>query len=281
MPWQAARSSLPLDESPGSPWVLAPPDVRTAFERMRRAGAPLAAAGFGRPLLGVKCGLNAAFVVDGAHPIPRSVTRPQVRGESVTPWRLDVSERILWTHDARGAPLVVLPDALALHLATHRRALLARSDVRGARAWWSLFRVEGADASVPRVVWGDVGRAPRAAFIDAGDDVVPLNSCYVLRCADRTDALTMTALLNSPLAAAWLSLLAEPARGGYRRYLGWTMAAFPLPLDWSRARALLAPAAAAALDGRPPSSDELLELSVRSYRVRRSDVAPLVTWAER
>lgn len=279
--WQAPCSSLPLDESPGSPWIIAPPEVRGAFERVRRAGAPLAAAGFGRPLLGVKCGRNEAFIVDGDHPLARSTTRPLVRGESVTPWRLDVSERIAWTHDAHGAPLAALPEALALHLTKHRRALLARSDVRATRAWWSLFRVESADASAARVVWGDVGRAPRAAFVEAGDDVVPLNSCYVLRCADRVDALAMTALLNSPLVAAWLSLLAEPARGGYRRYLGWTMAALPVPADWPHARALLAPVAIAALGGRAPSADELLELAARAYRVRRSDVAALVTWVER
>ena len=279
--WQSDRSSFALDETPGSPWIIAPPDVRAAFDRMRRAGRALGGASFGRPLLGVKCGLNEAFIVDGDHAIARSFSRPLVRGESVTPWRLDVSERILWTHDGHGAPFATLPDALARHLGRHRRALLARSDVRGARAWWSLFRVESADASRPRVVWGDVGRAPRAAFVDAGDDVVPLNSCYVLRCAEREDALAMTSLLNSPLVAAWLSLLAEPARGGYRRYLGWTMASLPIPADWTHARALLAPAAEAALDGRPPSADELMDLSVRAYRVRRGDVAPLVTWVER
>jgi hypothetical protein len=126
-----------------------------------------------------------------------------------------------------------------------------------------------------------MGRAPRAAFVDVGNPLVALNSCYVARCASVADALALTALLNSPLASAWLSLLAEPARGGYHRYLGWTMALFPLPRDWERARALLAPCTERALGGDVPSQDELLDVAARAFRVRRADVAPLVAWASR
>ncbi|HVD06544.1 MAG TPA: hypothetical protein VNB89_11015, partial [Gemmatimonadaceae bacterium] len=99
--------------------------------------------------------------------------------------------------------------------------------------------------------------------------------------ATAADAHALTALLNSPLAAAWLSLLAEPARGGYHRYLGWTMALFPLPRDWERARVLLAPCTERALQDDVPSQDELFDVAVRAYRVRRADAAPLVAWGSR
>ena len=57
----------------------------------------------------------------------------------------------------------------------------------------------------------------------AGDATVPLNSCYVARCRDCATPIALAALLNSPLARAWLDAIAEPARGGYHRYLGWTL----------------------------------------------------------
>jgi hypothetical protein len=110
---------------------------------------------------------------------------------------------------------------------------------------------------------------------------VPLNSCYVLPCDDPTDAHALAALLNSPLAAAWLHVLAEPARGGYHRYLGWTMALLPVPRDWPRARAILAPLAARAMAGDVPTPCELLDSATRAYQLRPPDVAPLVAWAAR
>lgn len=279
--WRAPRVSLPLDSTPGSPWVIAPPEVRAAFDLLARRGVALAATSFGRPLLGVKCGLNEAFLVTGETDLDPSMLRPVVRGESLTPWRASPDERIVWTHGEDGRALTRLPERTRRWLVRFQRQLAARSDARGRGAWWSLFRVDSAASTRPRVIWADMGRSPRAAFVDAGDPIVALNSCYVARCDSVDDALALTALLNSPLAAAWLSLVAEPARGGYHRYLGWTMALLPLPRDWVRARDLLAPLTARALAGSPPSSSELLELACHAYRVRRSDIAALVTWAAR
>jgi hypothetical protein len=70
-------------------------------------------------------------------------------------------------------------------------------------------------------------------------------------------------------------------RGGYHRYLGWTMALLPLPRDWEFARHLLAPLATRALEGDVPLPCELLEAATRAYRLRASDVAPLIGWAAR
>jgi hypothetical protein len=110
---------------------------------------------------------------------------------------------------------------------------------------------------------------------------VALNSCYVLPCRDPADAHALAALLNSPLAAAWLDVLAEPARGGYRRFLAWTVALLPLPRDWTRARGILAPLAIHAASGDDPSPEELIEAALAAYRVPRSDIAPLLAWCAR
>jgi hypothetical protein len=292
--WTTSRGGLHLDRGDdASPWLLMPPDVRRAFDRLRDRGQPLGASPLGRATLGVKCGCNDAFTVDALCEDPelatvqhqgrlgsleRALLRPLLRGETLTAWRVAPTSRaILWTHDAEGSPLRELPTGATRWLMPWRKRLRSRTDLRGS-AWWMLFRTEGADSSRMRVVWSDFGRVPRAALLAAGDPTVPLNSCYVLACDDPCDGLALAALLNGPLAAAWLNAVAEPARGGWHRYLAWTMALLPLPLDWPHARALLAPLAERALLGDPPTDAELLTTACRAYRVRSADVSPLIAW---
>jgi hypothetical protein len=295
--WSVAGADLPFDASAGAPWLFLPPDARRAFDRMARAGVPLVDSRLGRPLLGVKCGCNEAFVsrhdaiadaasCDPARPGPAVVEpelwRPLLRGEGVRAWTpADSRERILWTHAADGRPLRTLPPGARAWLAPWRAALERRSDARAGGAWWSLYRVESAIAGRPRVVWSDVSRGPRACVLRAGDPTVPLNSCYVLPCRDDVDAAALAALLNSPPAAAWLDALAEPARGGFRRYLAWTVARLPVPADWDRARALLAPLGVRGVAGDPPAAGELLTAVARAYRLSERALRPLVEWGWR
>ncbi|HEV7704945.1 MAG TPA: DNA methyltransferase [Gemmatimonadaceae bacterium] len=295
--WRIDSARLSLDDDPASPWIAIPPPVRDSFDRVCRAGISIGDTPFGAPLLGVKCGCNEAFIVtrercengtasvraaDRTGVIEREMLRPLLRGEGVTPWGMSASaESIIWTHDSRGAPLAALPPLTSRWLARWRRRLAARSDARAGAAWWALFRTPAASSARARVVWADMGRTPRAMLLAAGDETVPLNSCYVVPCDDPIDALAITAFLNSALAAAWLHVLAEPARGGYHRYLGWTMALLPLPRDWRCAREILAPLAERAMEGEAPMPSELLDAATRAYRLRASDVAPLIAWAAR
>ncbi|HEU5175354.1 MAG TPA: N-6 DNA methylase, partial [Gemmatimonadaceae bacterium] len=263
--WSAPHSTIGFDASPGSPWLLLPPPVRAAFDRLRRDTTPLGEGPNGRPFMGVKCGRNDAFLVSLDDPasdecgrklsrvrdrhgrsggVESRLLRPVIRGEHVRAWGVTPThERIVWTHDATG-PLRSLPEGAARWLAPHRTHLAARTDARGRKAWWALHRTEGAHSRTARVVWADLARAPRALWLAPGDAAVPLNTCYVLRCVTVADAQAIAALLNSPLAAAWLRSVAEPARGGYRRLFAWTIALLPMPQDWPRARDILAPIAA-------------------------------------
>jgi hypothetical protein len=277
--WHASVHSLRFDESPGSPWLLLPPDARAAFGRLSGAGVPLHACGIGRITLGVKTGCNAAFIPElDREPVEAALMRPLLRGEDVVAWTCPPARRrIIWTHGRTGQPLDRLPHLARMHFAAHRFALEQRSDARGTK-WWALFRTEGARYDLPRVVWADLARAPRAAVLRAGDATVPLNTCYVLRCRDELDAVTLAALLNSPIAAAWLSALAEPARGGYRRLFAWTMALFPVPDDWARARTVLGSLGARALQGHSVTAADLFEGACQSYRIRPASIAALCDW---
>ena len=296
--WRLPRRSLPFDDSPGSPWLVVPAEVRHAFDRLRGAGVPLAESVVGRPHLGVKTGFNLAFVVRPGGSgnatgttvvaangrcgiVEDELLRPVLRGEGLDAWHIQrPNDYIVWTHGPSGAALDRLPQHTARWLTPWRRQLTARADGRSGR-WWSIFRVEAARCDRPRVVWADLGRSPRAAVLDAGDPLVPLNSCYVAICRDTVDARALAALLNSPIAEAWLAALAEPARGGYRRFLGWTMSLLPLPRDWQRARETLAPLAAAAIRGDLAAAElreTLLMEALAVYRLDHDDVAPLLTW---
>jgi hypothetical protein len=184
---------------------------------------------------------------------------------------------ILWTHGARGEPLSALPVATHRRMLPWRRQLEQRTDGRGG-PWWTLFRTEAARHDRPRVVWGDIGRTPRALVLRAGDRTVPLNTCYVVRTRSEDAAFAFATLLNSPIAAAWLGAIAEPARGGYRRFLGWTCARFPIPRNWERAMQLLAPIGRAATEGAAFDPWSLTEQVLAAYDLPHGALAPLLSW---
>lgn len=291
--WTILTRRLSLDCTAGSPWLLLPPQPRKSFDLLTRAGVPLFESLLGRPHLGVKTGCNGAFIVNAtcsdSGPTPISIgncrgeietelLRPLVRGETLTRWLLAPNdERIIWTHDATGRPLGELPPHALRWLTRSRRTLERRTDSHSVR-WWSLFRIESADSKSPRVVWADFGRAPRAAVLQPGDATVPLNTCYSVTCPTPDDALAFAAILNSEIAAAWLAAIAEPARGGYHRYLGWTIARLPIPNDWPAARRVLAPMAESARRGDPPPSSELSAAVLDAYELTASVFEPLLSW---
>jgi hypothetical protein len=262
----------------------------------------------------VKCGCNAAFLVHAEEHadeaatvtslsgpvrqgvVERTMLRPAIRGDRIvdalthdaTPTRPGSLEppgdlRVLWTHGTDGQPLRTLPPATARWLAQWRPRLQARRDSRHAHPWWTLFRTEAARAELPRVVWADIARHMRCAVLPAGDPSVPLNSCYVMRMPSLDDAHALQALLSSSVADAWLGVLAEPARGGFRRFLGWTVAAMPIPHDWPRAVRLLRPFGAAlsaqAGDSPPHVSPAALDAAVlQAFQIPPLRLSPLLEW---
>lgn len=232
--------------------------------------------------------------------IERALLRPVLRGETLSPWGgrpgpdLETprpgagrpatlsNEWIVWTHAAGESespvPLASLPPLAARWLEPWRHRLAARSDTRGRDPWWALFRTESARVARARVVWADLGQVPRAAVLAIGDRTVALNSCYVACAADATDAHALAALLNSAVAAAWLNAFAEPARGHFRRYLGWTVGLLPVPRAWNRVRHLLAAVGQRAVAGEPPSVPALTVLVAAAYGLSSAALAPLLEW---
>jgi hypothetical protein len=294
--WLCPRQSLSVDATLGSPWVLIPPASRTAFDRISRRGVPLFRSSFGRPLLGVKTGCNNAFIVrvesiDGdvarvsTHGrvglIEREMLRPLIRGETLDKWRtVGQREYLVWPQDRQGRPFRTLPQHTRRWLFPFHETLSTRSDLHGRFPWWSVFRTESADDGSPRVVWADFGLSPRAIIVEAREPFVALNSCYVVSCPTTSDAYSLATILNSSLCSAWLNSIAEPARGGYRRYLGWTVSLLPIPSDWDNARDLLAPLGERAMRGEIPTEAEILSGVLDAYQLNLADVQPLLSWTD-
>lgn len=292
--WTTSSSGLPIDDSPGAPWVWLPSSAREGFDRVRRHGVALAERESFRPRLGVKCGFNEAFLVralgdgffiggDGRRSrIESALVRPLVRGESVTRWVLPaLADSIVFPHDDALDVVGTLPPLARAWMQPVRRRLVARTDLGGKREWWTLFRTAAADHRQARVVWADLSKAPRAAVLPPGDRTVPLNTCYVVLTASTAEAYALATWLNSPLAASWLAALAEPARGGFRRMFGWTVSLMPIPRDWDHSVALLAPLGERAAAGNVPSDEEILDASLAALGLATRDVAALLTWGHR
>jgi hypothetical protein len=283
--WEVPRAKLPYDATPGAPWLWLPPDARDGFDLLRTLGAPLAGRDGLRPRLGVKTGCNEAFIVPASSPpagLEPGLLRPLLRGNEVDAWRIGpLAGQIIFPHDDRLQALRELPAGARRWLRPFRSRLMARTDSRGSDVWWALHRVDAADQRLPRVVWADMSRAPRAAVLPPGSTVVPLNTCYVVRTRTLEEAYALAAWMNSPLSAAWLAALAEPARGGFRRLLGWTVGLLPIPRDWERATNLLAPLGARGAAGDAPATQEMLDAALDAIGARPSSVEALVTWGHR
>lgn len=310
---------LSLDGDPSAPWLLMPATARRSFERLRAAGPALGDSSLGRPSLGVKCGYNTAFLVNAEENdddvalietdghsglIERYMLRPALRGEflrgaslplrrpTIAPRRpRTVNDtapdtptgardlRIVWTHGPDGTPLRALPPLTARWLAQWRGRLESRRDARGRAPWWSLFRTDAARSESPRVVWADIGRQLRASVLAAGDPMVPLNSCYLMRAPSMDDAFALEALLASPIAAAWFEALAEPARGGFRRYMGWTVATLPIPADWTVARVALAELGRQRAANTAGTRLEQTAIVADAYGIPLRHLEPLLAWS--
>jgi hypothetical protein len=200
------------------PWILTPGAERVA--RRLRAAFPIVGDRW-TPQLGVKTGADDLFLVDRAS----ANTRPAARGRDIDRWCCAPRRYLLWTHGADGRPLERLPASLSEQLAPHLVRLERRTDYHGG-APWQLFRTALAFAP-HRVIWRDLGRRLAAAV--PALDIVPLNTVYGIATRDTADAAALAALFNSRWVSALARLVADPARGGFRRFNARVIRDLPVP----------------------------------------------------
>lgn len=221
----ATRTPLEPPAGPGAPWVLLSGNLHRAMTHLRRHRSLSDAL---RIQLGVKTGANHLFLAPSPE-IESELVRPALHGRDIRAFRATPSGQIIWTHDSRGIVLPSLPAGAARHFARHIEALRGRSDDVGGQPW-SLFRASAGGAT-PRVVWSDLAPRLEAACLvgPAASNFVPLNTCYLVRCASPELALALCAWLNSTYIRAVARAAADPANGGFARFNARAVGAVPLP----------------------------------------------------
>lgn len=192
---------LPNDNQ--SPWALAPPVVRRAFNRMltRPKQTPdspwrlrrlLGEIQKRRARMGIKTALNKVFLVKQIKPteseddvqifaegyytaparrrqdyvarIEKHLLRPLIRGENIETWRYKVEDYIIWTHDdATGKVLKDLPPKAKAYFERHQKALKARSDYRDRMPIWQIFRV-GPQKLKDKLAWQELSHRLEASY---------------------------------------------------------------------------------------------------------------------
>ena len=200
------------------PWILIADAQRVS--RRLRAAFPTVGDRWS-PQLGVKTGADDVFLVDRACP----GSRPAIRGRDIIPWHCSSRWFVLWTHDVDGAPLARLSRELTERLSAHEERLRRRADYRSG-APWQLFRT-ALGLATHRVIWADLGK--RLAAVVPPRDAVPLNTTYGIATRDEADASALAALLNSRWITALARLVADPARGGFRRFNARVVGGLPIP----------------------------------------------------
>jgi hypothetical protein len=222
------------------PWLLLESKVRTALQRLRMAGVPLRE--MSPPSLGVKTGLNSAFIGEvlasknqvatlsldtGSVEVEERMVRPAIRGRDVGDFRLKTQKVVLWPYDSRGNIWSELPPLAAVYFKRIRSNLRNRADYRDG-PWWTLFRTKNVRRK-HLVVWPDIARRPTAVVIGRESGRIPLNSCYVCGFDEADRAHCVAAVVNSVWAHCIAYSSGDEARGGYRRVNARLAGGFPIP----------------------------------------------------
>lgn len=200
------------------PWSLEPPEVQAILDQLQKLPTLSESLGL-QPLLGIKTGLNDAYVIDqrtrdrlvSEHPPAASIIHPVTRGSTVGRWTVHASEYLinLASSEDKTWPWTDAPDPEECFAATYpsvyrwlvtdqqagearRRRLIARGDQ--GKYWWELRRCQYYGLfSEPKLIYTDIAWQPEVGVDQSG--VLLLNTAYFIPGANHWTA----AVLNSPL----------------------------------------------------------------------------------
>lgn len=263
------QGELPLfPDDPASPWLLAPPGVRTALRHMQAAGPPLGRHEGLRVRRGVMTGAND-ILVGSADPklaglaelkaegfrrtrrgggsarsarqyravVETAGLRPLVRGADIDAFRFTVESHMVWCHDEEGGPAEP-GQRMARYLERHRSRLESRSGYRSGLPLGIVFRLSPQTLR-PKIAWHDLSDTLRAVALPARvpfdgveRSLIPLNTVYFLPAPNQESAILMAGLLNSLPVRTFARAVAERAKDARFRFFAWTVSTIPLPPAW-------------------------------------------------
>ena len=210
-------------------WALEGLKLRSVLSRISSYTKPLHEyVGF-EPLMGIKTGLNDAFIVDEATrdrlvsecPEAEEIILPVCTGAEVRRYHLEWEQRYLIYTD-HGTDMSRYPVVLD-HLRPYRERLESRATEQ---EWYELQQPQGAYEPFFRgakILNPDLAEKARFFLDDRG--FVTTNKVYFLP----TDDYYLLGLLNSSVVDAFLKATSTQYRGGYLQLLGQFIQAIPVP----------------------------------------------------
>ena len=241
--WQKAAGPYPQAALGAGSWELENTALRALRDKII-AGRKSLKDTYGKPLYGVKTGLNPAFVIDGRtkdmlcakDPRSSDVLKPFVEGKHLKRWRSEPEDRWLillpkgWT---KGRYTVADEESAFLQLAKDYPAIgewLAPFEARAKKRtdqgdfWWELRACAYYDRfNDPKLLYGDIVATPSmqldasGAICDTTGFIVPNVSFADL------------AVLNSKVIWFVFKAMTPLARGGYYRAKTQYIQTLPLP----------------------------------------------------
>ena len=212
-------SSFPQSRLTDSEWRIEDEQVNLLFERLLSQATPLGKVLKNQIYMGVKTGLNDAFVIgekkrrELVHKDQRSaeLIKPWLRGKDIRRWKSNASGLyIIFAH--RGIDISEYP-AIEAHLRSYRRDLEERATAH-LHPWYELQQPqegiyhEFADA---KIVWPDIARDVRFSYDTEGSFLG--NTCYVMP----TEKKWLLPILNSELVEFLFCQLTNTLPGGFKR----------------------------------------------------------------
>ena len=227
------------------PWSLEPPAVSALLQKLSRVGMPLKEYARARPLLGIKTGLNEAFLIDtpaknapvAADPKCAELLRPYLRGQDIDRWSPDWAGLWMialkssndhawpWSNAGERAQDVFAKayPAIYAHLNKFRDALINRQDQ--GRHWWELRACAyWGSFEKPKMLYQDITWQAQFCIDTAG--TLCNNTVYFLP----TDDLWLLVVLNSPIAWWFAWRMAQHGKDEVLRFFTEFMEGFPVPL---------------------------------------------------
>jgi Eco57I restriction-modification methylase len=243
---QIAREGVEVERNrlSDSGWSLESESANSLLEKIRDRGVPLAEYLGAKPLMGIKTGLNEAFLIDAitrnrileADPSSGNVIRPYLRGQDIGRWSPNWAGLWMivlkssgdhpwpWADEGDRAEAVFKSAyrGLYAHLKPLEDALRKRQD--HGRFWWELRACAYWDELTrPRVAYQDI--TWKASFCLTSPEHLSNNTTYFIPSHDAW----LLSVLNAPIGWWFAWRTAQHGKDEALRYFTSFVEAYPIP----------------------------------------------------
>ena len=228
----------------GDAWSLEPESVSQLLEKIRSRGIPLVEYAGVKPLMGIKTGLNDAFLIDTttrkailkADPGSQDVIRPYLRGQDIRRWSPEWAGLWMialkssgdhpwpWANAGEEAEAVFKKTypGLYAHMKPREDDLRKRQDQ--GRNWWELRACAyWGELSKPRIAYQDITWT--ANFCLTSIEYLANNTTYFIPSDDRW----LLSVLNAPIGWWFAWRTAQHGKDEALRYFTTFVEAYPVP----------------------------------------------------